>query len=126
MPNYDKIYQIFYGNFKAISFIDLFCGVGGIRLGLEKAGFKCLFSSDINLECQKTYFNNFNEMPRGDISKIDNSEIPKHDILCAGFPCQPFSAAGKQLGFEDTRGLYFLKFVELLRIKVLKSCFWKM
>ena len=98
---------------KNITFIDLFCGVGGIRIGMEQNGFKCIFSSDINEECKKTYFKNFNEMPKGDITKISESDIPRHDILCAGFPCQPFSSAGRQLGFEDTRGTLFFEICRL-------------
>ena len=91
----------------AFRFIDLFCGIGGIRLGMERAGFDCVFSCDINLECKKTYHANFAEMPHDDIAKIPASRIPDFDILCAGFPCQPFSASGKQKGFEDARGTVF-------------------
>ena len=96
-----------------IFFIDLFCGIGGIRLGMETAGFRCVMSSDINAECQRTYFENFGETPRGDITLIDEKSIPDHDILCAGFPCQPFSISGRKKGFEDTRGVLF---VELCRV----------
>ncbi|MDD7600866.1 MAG: DNA (cytosine-5-)-methyltransferase [Campylobacter sp.] len=102
---------------KNITFIDLFCGVGGIRIGMEQNGFKCIFSSDINEECKKTYFKNFNEMPKGDITKISESDIPRHDILCAGFPCQPFSSAGRQLGFEDTRGTLFFEICRIVKAR---------
>ena len=64
------------------TFIDLFCGIGGIRLGMESQGFKCVMSSDINIECQKTYKANFNEIPLGDITKIDEKDIPDHDCIC--------------------------------------------
>lgn len=99
---------------KTISFIDLFCGVGGIRLGMEAQGFQCVFSSDINSECQRTYLENFGELPQGDITKIDEKDIPYHDILCAGFPCQPFSISGKQKGFSDTRGTLFFDICRIL------------
>lgn len=100
-----------------VKFIDLFCGVGGIRLGMEKQGFECVMSCDINSECQKTYFKNFNEMPLGDIAQIKSSDVPDHDILCAGFPCQPFSISGKQKGFLDTRGTMFFEICRILEEK---------
>ncbi|MCL2633841.1 MAG: DNA (cytosine-5-)-methyltransferase [Oscillospiraceae bacterium] len=102
---------------KSIKFIDLFCGIGGIRLGIEKAGFECVFSCDINAECRKTYFNNFNEMPQDDIKKISESDIPDFDILCAGFPCQPFSISGKQKGFDDDRGTLFFEICRFIKAK---------
>lgn len=101
----------------AIKFIDLFCGVGGIRLGMEEQGFECVFSCDINLECQRTYKENFNELPAGDIKAVDEKAVPRHDILCAGFPCQPFSISGKQKGFEDTRGTLFFEICRILNEK---------
>lgn len=99
------------------TFIDLFCGVGGIRIAMTNNGFECVFSSDINTECQKTYCENFKELPQGDITKISENSIPKHDILCAGFPCQPFSSAGKQKGFEDTRGTLFFDICRIIKAK---------
>jgi len=90
-----------------MKFIDLFSGIGGFRIALETLGFDCVFSSDIDKEARKVYKNNFGENPEGDITKIPNSDIPAHDILCAGFPCQPFSVSGKQMGFDDTRGTLF-------------------
>lgn len=100
-----------------IKFIDLFCGIGGIRLGLDSQGFECVFSSDINTECQRTYKTNFREEPFGDITKIDEKSIPDHDILCAGFPCQPFSISGKQKGFDDTRGTLFFDICRIINEK---------
>ncbi|QKE76207.1 DNA (cytosine-5-)-methyltransferase (plasmid) [Arthrobacter citreus] len=99
------------------SFIDLFSGIGGFRLALEKNGGTCLFSSDIDKYARETYFNNFGEMPSGDITKIASENIPFHDILCAGFPCQPFSIAGKRLGFEDTRGTLFFDVARIIKDK---------
>lgn len=90
-----------------LKFIDLFSGIGGFRIALKSLGFDCVFSSDIDKEARKVYKNNFGENPEGDITKIPNSDIPAHDILCAGFPCQPFSISGKRMGFEDIRGTLF-------------------
>ena len=98
----------------SIKFIDLFCGIGGIRLGMEAQGFECVMSCDIDEECRKTYFENFNEHPRGDITKIDENSVPDHDILCAGFPCQPFSISGRQKGFDDTRGTLFFDICRII------------
>jgi len=95
------------------SFIDLFAGIGGFRISLESFGAKCVFSSENNLACQSVYKNNFNENPKGDIKKIQEEEIPKHNILCAGFPCQSFSISGRQRGFEDARGTLFFDIVRI-------------
>ncbi|QQT61900.1 DNA (cytosine-5-)-methyltransferase [Sphingobacterium multivorum] len=86
------------------TFIDLFAGIGGFRIALQELGGKCIFSSEFNPHAQKAYELNFGEVPFGDITKVDINIVPKHDILCAGFPCQPFSISGKMKGFEDTRG----------------------
>lgn len=98
---------------KNIKFIDLFCGLGGFRLALESYGATCVFSLDIDKHVCTTYEKNFGECPEGDITKIDAKDIPKHDILCAGFPCQAFSISGKQRGFEDTRGTLFFDVVRI-------------
>ena len=102
---------------RKIRFIDLFAGIGGIRIGMESCGFECVMSSDINLECQKTYLANFHERPLGDIKLIDEKDIPDHDILCAGFPCQPFSISGRQKGFDDTRGTLFFDICRIIKEK---------
>jgi hypothetical protein len=94
-----------------LRFIDLFCGIGGFRLAFERAGAKCVFSSDWDRFSQITYEANFGEKPHGDITAIPVADIPPFDILCGGFPCQPFSLAGvskknslgKKHGFEDER-----------------------
>lgn len=96
-------------------FIDLFCGIGGFRLALEQAGAQCVFSSDIDTFARQTYFDNFGEVPVGDITKIPAKDIPSFDILTAGFPCQPFSYAGLCQGFEDqTRGTLFFDVCRIL------------
>ena len=100
-----------------VRFIDLFCGIGGIRLGMESQGFQCVYSCDINTECQKTYNANFGEYPAGDITLINEKDIPDHEILCAGFPCQPFSISGKLRGFEDTRGTLYFEICRILNEK---------
>lgn len=100
-----------------MKFIDLFCGIGGFRLGLESVGAKCVFSSDIDKYACQTYSDNFGEYPLSDISLIDEKKIPDFDILCAGFPCQPFSIAGLRKGFEDTRGTLFFDVVRILKEK---------
>lgn len=99
------------------TFIDLFAGIGGFRIALQNMGGECLFSSEFDAEAQRTYFNNYGEMPFGDITKIDEKRIPNHDILCAGFPCQPFSISGKRLGFEDTRGTLFFDIARIAKEK---------
>lgn len=88
-------------------FIDLFAGIGGVRLGFQNAGGACVFSSEYDKHAQQTYMRNHGEYPFGDITLIDPNYIPDHDILLAGFPCQPFSHAGLKLGIDDTRGTLF-------------------
>ena len=86
---------------KIYKIIDLFAGICGFRIGLERNGGKCVFSSDIDVFAQQTYRDNFGETPIGDITKVEAKDIPSFDILAAGFPCQPFSYAGLGKGFED-------------------------
>lgn len=99
------------------SFIDLFAGIGGMRLGFESVGGRCVFSSDWDEDAQYNYALNFGERPAGDITKILSEDIPDHDILLAGFPCQPFSIIGGKRGFEDTRGTLFFEIERILRDK---------
>ncbi|MGE5660333.1 MAG: DNA cytosine methyltransferase [Actinomycetota bacterium] len=100
-----------------MKFVDLFAGIGGFRLGFEKAGFKCVFSCEINPHCQEVYRNNFNEIPWGDITEINPDEIEDFEVLVAGFPCQPFSICGKKRGFEDTRGTLFFEICRIIKTK---------
>lgn len=106
-----------------MTFIDLFAGIGGFRLGLESLGAKCVFSSEIDKSARETYISNFNDEPAGDITKIEAEDIPDHDILCGGFPCQPFSIGGAKKGFEDTRGTLFFEIARIVRIKQPKVVF---
>lgn len=106
-----------------IKFIDLFCGIGGFRQAMEESCKEndlipnCVFSSDIDSFCQDSYENNFGERPYGDITQIDEKDIPNHDILFAGFPCQPFSIMGQMHGFNDIRGTLFFDIVRILNHK---------
>lgn len=104
-------------------FIDLFSGIGGFRIAMESLGGKCVLSSEIDKHAVETYFSNFNEMPIGDITKINVAEIPDHDVLCAGFPCQPFSIGGLRKGFEDTRGTLFFDVARIIKEKKPKVVF---
>lgn len=110
----------------AFTFIDLFAGIGGMRIAYESAGGKCVYSNEWNKYCQQTYFSNFGEQPDGDITKVDAKDIPDHDILVAGFPCQPFSIAGvskknslgRATGFADkTQGTLFFDVCRILKEK---------
>ena len=103
------------------TFIDLFAGIGGIRLPFQNLGGECLFSSEWDKFSIKTYAANFGELPKGDISKISSWEIPSHDILLAGFPCQAFSQAGLRKGFADTRGTMFFEIQRILAAKQPKA-----
>lgn len=106
-------------------FIDLFAGIGGFRIALQDVGGKCVFSSEWDTQAQKTYFANYGEVPFGDITqRTTKNYIPDNfDVLCAGFPCQPFSISGKQKGFEDTRGTLFFDICEIISEKQPKVVF---
>jgi DNA (cytosine-5)-methyltransferase 1 len=111
-------------NYK-FKFIDLFAGVGGFRLAMQNLGGKCVFTSEWDKDAQKTYRANFGEVPFGDITKEETKKfIPDgFDVLCAGFPCQAFSIAGKRGGFEDTRGTLFFDVAEIIKRKRPKAIF---
>ena len=110
-------------NTHKFKFIDLFAGIGGIRIAFESLGGECVFSSEWDKYCQLTYQANFGEVPAGDIRKIIASEIPDHDVLTAGFPCQAFSIAGKRGGFDDTRGTLFFEVARIIKEKQPKIVF---
>lgn len=110
----------------SFTFIDLFAGIGGMRIAFDNAGGHCVYSNEWNKYSQQTYFANFGEQPDGDITKVDANSIPNHDILVAGFPCQPFSIAGvskknslgRATGFEDkTQGTLFFDVCRILKAK---------
>lgn len=112
-------------DFRAPRFIDLFCGIGGFRIAFERAGCQCVFSSDWDKFSQQTYAANFGETPHGDIHSVAVADIPQFDILCGGFPCQPFSLAGvskknslgRKHGFEDVKqGNLFFSIAEILEV----------
>ena len=102
---------------RAFTFIDLFAGIGGMRLAFEAVRGKCVFTSEIDPLAQKTYEANFGDRPAGDITKIRPDSIPNHDILLAGFPCQAFSIIGNRRGFDDTRGTLFFDIQKILKEK---------
>lgn len=109
-------------DWSSFRFIDLFAGIGGIRLGFESAGGHCVFSSEFDKDACKTYEANFGEYPSGDITKIEAKEIPDFDILLGGFPCQAFSIIGKKEGFEnETCGTLFFEIERILREKKPKA-----
>ena len=100
-----------------LKFIDLFAGIGGIRIPFDELGCECVFSSEWDKHAQDMYEANFRERPKGDITGISSDKIPDHDILLAGFPCQPFSIIGNGKGFADTRGTMFFEIERILRDK---------
>ena len=96
-----------------IKYIDLFAGIGGFHQAMSSFGAECVFASEWDKDCQETYEANYGIRPYGDITQIEADEIPSHDIICAGFPCQAFSISGKQKGFEDTRGTLFFDVIRI-------------
>ncbi len=109
--------------FQGWKFIDLFAGLGGFRIALESLGAECVYSNEWNIPVQEVYYENFGDIPEGDITKVNEKTIPDHDILCAGFPCQAFSISGKQRGFEDSRGTLFFDVARIVKEKKPKIVF---
>lgn len=107
----------------SFTFIDLFAGIGGFRIPLQEAGGRCVFSSEFNSHAQNVYEKNYGDMPFGDITKIPMEYIPHHDVLTAGFPCQPFSISGKMKGFEDTRGTLIYNVFKIIEARNPKVVF---
>ena len=105
------------------TFIDLFAGIGGFRIPMQENKGKCVFTSEFNFHAQRSYELNFGEVPFGDITKLDLNIVPKHDVLTAGFPCQPFSISGKMKGFEDTRGTLIYNVFKIIEIRQPKVVF---
>lgn len=117
---------------KQHTFIDLFAGIGGFHLAFHRSGARCVFASEWDPHARQTYETNFKKIDpelfasgnfAGDITKVRKSTIPDFDVLCAGFPCQPFSQAGHKLGFEDVRGTLFFEIAEIIRVKKPKAFF---
>ena len=102
---------------KVKTFADLFCGIGGFHQAAERNGLRCVFASDIDNDARVAYKENYRVSPDGDIRGIDAKDIPAHDLLCAGFPCQPFSIIGKRMGFDDMRGTLFFDIIRILQAK---------
>ncbi|MBD0404781.1 DNA cytosine methyltransferase [Flammeovirga sp. EKP202] len=100
---------------EGLKFIDLFAGIGGFHKALTSFGAECVFASEWDKFAVKTYQRNYGIQPHGDITQIDEKDIPTHDILCAGFPCQAFSVSGKQKGFEDARGTLFFDIARIVK-----------
>ena len=105
-----------------IKFVDLFCGIGSVNYSCRKFGWKCISACDINKTVRQTYTKNYNEIPLGDITSIDPGDIQSFDVLCAGFPCQPYSIIGQHQGSKDSRGTlvqHIMKFVIYHKPKVI-------
>ena len=100
---------------KEFKFIDLFSGIGGFHQAMEQLGGTCVFASEIDPYCIKTYYNNYGVNADHNVREVEAWDIPTHDVLCAGFPCQAFSKAGYQKGMSDTRGTLFFEIERILR-----------
>ena len=100
-----------------LTFTDLFCGIGGFHVAAARLGMRCVFACDIDAEARRAYRQNFDKEPAGDITEIPPDSVPDHDVLLAGFPCQPFSIIGAMRGFADHRGTLFFNLVEIIDAK---------
>ena len=106
-----------------LTFIDLFCGIGGFHQALKKLGAQCILACDIDKDCRQVYFENYGIKPVEDVTKIIPEELPDFDILTGGFPCQAFSNGGKKKCFEDSRGLLFDEIIRIAKVKRPKLMF---
>lgn len=121
--NWDVPFPPLKANVAKFTFIDLFAGVGGFRMAMQQLGGRCVFTSEWDKYSKRSYEANYGEVPFGDITKINAADIPNHDVLCAGFPCQAFSLAGQKKGFEDTRGTLFFDIARIIAEKKPKAFF---
>ena len=121
MDNVESSNKEFARSSGIVTFADLFCGIGGFHYAANDLGLRCAFASDIDEFCRKQYYHNFGIMPCADITEIEAEDIPDHDILFAGFPCQPFSIIGGMQGMSDGRGVLFLEILRVLRKKKPKA-----
>ena len=100
---------------ESLKFADLCCGIGGFHNALTNIGMTCVFACDIDKQCRVNYEENYKIKPEGDLTQIEVGKIPQFDVLCAGFPCQPFSKAGEQKGFDDDRGNIFFDICKIVK-----------
>lgn len=107
----------FWGRQKKLKFADMFCGIGGFHVAASALEMECVFACDIDADCRAIYEHNFKVKPESDICRIDPASIPDHDVLCAGFPCQPFSIIGDRGGFSDARGTLFFELAKIIEAK---------
>jgi DNA (cytosine-5)-methyltransferase 1 len=115
MPKKKVVLKVIDEPTNTFKFIDLFSGIGGFHQAMKNIGGECVFASDIDEKCREIYEKNYGLKPNGDITKVNVADIPSFDVLCAGFPCQPFSKAGFQKGFDDSRGTLFYNICEIVQ-----------
>ena len=121
--NWDVPFPPLKANVAKFTFSDLFAGVGGFRMAMQQLGGRCVFTSEWDKYSKLSYEANYGEVPFGDITKVNAKDIPNHDVLCAGFPCQAFSLAGQKKGFADTRGTLFFDIARIIAEKKPKAFF---
>jgi DNA (cytosine-5)-methyltransferase 1 len=112
-----KMIAAFWGGKAKLAFVDMFCGIGGFHQAGKELGMECVFACDIDADCRKIYEHNYGLRPASDICRLDPKSVPDHDILCAGFPCQPFSIIGNGGGFGDARGTLFFELAKIIEAK---------
>ena len=117
LGKFRAVEQAYQEGSSGFTYIELFAGMGGFRVALDKLEGRCVFSSELDRFCTKNYEENFGDQPAGDICRIESEKIPDHDLLVGGFPCQPFSSSGKRLGVDDPRGVLFREITRILKHK---------